>query len=340
MVNQDRKEFVINSHLTLKLENGKTIIYIDNEEFLICKTAILDIPKDIISEIKSIDDIIDVSKIVEKEDLAKYKITSLTEFWAHCSNLQIWAENEYNSDFLDSRLTFPLLKRLTEVGDRIAKKKFKEEIARRYAHGTYDTKSFLEFEGFLDDFTMEELIIGGLSFEESSLLLDIIEFMKKKEITYEMVLSFDEDKVRHRLSSSERFLTLENGDVYIFEFDLFDNSAHLFNRFSSFKGMRNLIIFLGDLKEQLPDFSKIKCKSIIALEISHYSFSEIPSKIFFCFPNLEYLRIYSPFKPSLKNVDSIISLEKLKMIRINDCLDGENYQKILSLKKRGVEIKN
>lgn len=179
MVSQDKKEFVINSHLTLKLEEGKTKIFVDGEEFLICKAVILNIPKDKISEVRSMDDILEVSEIIEdEEEFTKYSITPLTEFWVHCSNLQVWAENNYNADLLQTNLAFPLLKRLVDLGDIKAKRIFKEEIARRYAHGTYDTQNFLEFEEFLDYLTREELLVGGLSFEESSLLLDIIDFMK------------------------------------------------------------------------------------------------------------------------------------------------------------------
>ena len=179
MDNQVKKEFAINKYLTLKLEENKTKIYVDGEEFLICKAVILNIPKNEIQNVSSMDDILEVSEMIEhEEDFTKYGITSLTEFWVHCSNLQIWAENDYNADLLETTLAFPWLKRLTEVGDIKAKKMFKEEIARRFAHDTYDTQNFLEFEEFLEYLTMEELIIGGLPFEESSLLLDIIAFVK------------------------------------------------------------------------------------------------------------------------------------------------------------------
>jgi len=155
MVNQDKKEFIVNNHLTLKLEESKTKILVDNEEFLICKTAILNIPKNKTSDIESIDNLIEISSIIEEEDLGEYKISPLMEFWAHSSNLYVWAENDYNSDLLDSRLSFPLLKRLAEVGDITAKRVFKEEIARRYTHGSYHTQSYLEFEEFLDFLTIE-----------------------------------------------------------------------------------------------------------------------------------------------------------------------------------------
>lgn len=341
MVEQDKKEFVINNHLTLKLEGVKTKIFVDGEEFLICKAVILNIPKNEVLKVKSMDDLLEISEIIKKEeDFINHGITPLTEFWIHCSNLQAWAENNYNTDLLQANLAFPLLKRLTETGDMIAKKRFREEIARKYAQGSNVTKSYLELEGFLDYLTMEEILVGGLDFEESSLLLDIIDLMKQKRITYEIVLSFDEDKVRHRLSLSERFLTLEKGHVNVLEFDLSQESAHLFNRFSVFKGMRNLIINLGDLNEQMLNISNMQLESLKALTIYNHSFLDIPSKIFNYVPNLKYLRIYSPFKSSLTKVDLIISLEKLKTLEFNDCFNKEDLKKLFKLKKKGVEIIN
>ncbi|MFW9873702.1 MAG: hypothetical protein ACFFG0_11400 [Candidatus Thorarchaeota archaeon] len=342
MVDQDKKEFVVNNHLTLRLEGGKTKIYVDGVVFLICKAIILNIPKNKIPEVKSMDDILEVSGMIEhEEDLTKYGITPLTEFWVHCSNLQIWAENDYNSDLLETKIAFPLMKRLSEVGDLKAKQIFKEEIARRYANGTYDTQSYLEFEEFLDYLTMEELVVGGLSYEESSLLLDIIDFAKQEGRTYEIVKSFDEDKVRHRFPS-ERFLTLKNGNVCVFEFDLYQKSAHLFNRFSFFKGIRNLDINLGSIEENSINFGKIKCNSMVALRIYSRNLSYIPFKIFECFPNLQYLRLYCAVKSEIKieNLESLLSLKKLKTLEFNKCLNKEHFNKLQRLKKKDLEIIN
>lgn len=341
MDDQDKKEFVINKYLTLKLKGKKTKIYAGGHEFLICKAVIVNIPKEKIPEVKSMDDVFEVSEVIEEEkDFTKYGITPLTEFWVHCSNLQVWAENGYNTDLLQTDLAFPLLKRLSELGDVTAKIIFKEEIARRYAYGTYDTKDYLEYEGFLDYLTMEELIIGGLPFEESSLVLDIIDFMKQYGITYEIAKSLDEDKVRHRLNSSEHFFTLEYGHVYIFEYDLFNESIHLLSRFSAFKGMRNLILYLRDLKQGIINNLNLKNVSIKALEIYAHSVTEYTLKILTCFPNLKYLSIYSPLRNKINKIDLIISLKKLKIISFNDCLSEETFKELLILKDKGVKIIN
>ena len=58
-------EFKINEYLTLKLKNGKTIIYINDKEFLHCKYLLIEIPTKNVSEFK---DIISIDEISEKLD--------------------------------------------------------------------------------------------------------------------------------------------------------------------------------------------------------------------------------------------------------------------------------
>ena len=115
-------------------------------------------------------------------------------------------------------------------------------------------------------------------------------------------------------------------------------SYHFFMKFSAFKGLRNLIIYLGDLEELTIDFSKVKLESIVGLEIYHQSLLEIPSKIFNIFPNLQYLKIYSSSKNSLGDAFPIISLKKLEIFEFNNCINKEILEKLLVLKKKGVKI--
>ena len=126
------KEFKVNKYITLKLEGGKTNIYIKNELFNQCKFLLLDI---LVEKISSFDDIESIDEAAKRLDKTleqdKTRIPPDTEFWGHCSNLQIWAENDYYTRLLHSNLSFPLLKRLAEIGDPLAKKVFKEEIAKR-----------------------------------------------------------------------------------------------------------------------------------------------------------------------------------------------------------------
>ena len=87
-----------------------------------------------------------------------YDIPPETEFWGHCSNIQAWIENDYNTCILHSNIAFPLLKELTKAGDPKAKRVFKEEIAKRMSSGYYPTIKYLILEGYLFFLTIEELL--------------------------------------------------------------------------------------------------------------------------------------------------------------------------------------
>ncbi len=153
------KCFRINNYLTLRLENNKTQIYVLGEKFEQCKSLFINIS---INEIKSlyelsIDEMVEKSDFSsESDDLAQISLTSESEFWAHCSNLQVWSENNYNTCLLHSNLAFPLLKKLTNVGDSIAKRTFKEEIAKRIENGNLSTIGYLSVENFLTYLNKEE----------------------------------------------------------------------------------------------------------------------------------------------------------------------------------------
>ncbi|MFX1238780.1 MAG: hypothetical protein ACFE8P_13820, partial [Promethearchaeota archaeon] len=129
------KEFKINKYISLKLEGKKTNIYVDGVRFQQCKYLAFEIPLDVIPEFDSIQSI---DEMVEKDRSSEYKYLKISpkqEFWGHCSNLQAWIENDYDTRLLHRNLAFPLLKKLTEAGDPLAKKVFKEEIVHRIEEG-------------------------------------------------------------------------------------------------------------------------------------------------------------------------------------------------------------
>jgi AmmeMemoRadiSam system protein B len=161
------REFKVNDFIILKLENGVTNIYINKEFFNQCKFLMLEIPIDKISsfdEIKSIDEAVNIlDRSMEGQDGNFINIPPETEFWGHCSNLQVWTENNYDTRLLHSNLSFPLLKKLTEVGDPIAKKVFKEEIAKRIGIKSDSVIIFFLEERYLDSFNRDEL---GVIFDD------------------------------------------------------------------------------------------------------------------------------------------------------------------------------
>lgn len=158
-------EFVINEFLKLQLENGKTLIFIDDKKFIQCKYLLLNsqgennenITPD--AEGLSIDDQtsdLDHSLELVDDDDTNMLIPPEAEFWAHCSNLQAWYENDYNTHILHSNLAFPLLRRLTAAGDKKAGLIFKEEISRRFKSGNLNVMTYLVKEGYLDQLDIEE----------------------------------------------------------------------------------------------------------------------------------------------------------------------------------------
>ncbi len=154
------KEFRINDYLSVKLEGLKTFIYIKGIRFRQCKYVLLNIPVDNIDqhfEINSIDEVINNLDNTLEQHLEL--ISPEVEFWSHCSNLQAWAENNYNTDLLDTNLSFPILKTLYLEGDPIAIKAFKEEMVKRLIRGGLDIIDYLTYHECLKFLTYEELTL-------------------------------------------------------------------------------------------------------------------------------------------------------------------------------------
>jgi len=158
------KDFKINDFITLKLEDEKTYIYIKGERFRPCMRLILQIPKTDVSRYEAIDSIDEASevfktlfqnKIMEGDD--PHDISAEEEFWGHCSNIQAWAENCYDTRLLHSNISIPLLKKLVKSGDPKAKKIYKDEILMRFSSGYLPVIATIINEGFLDLFNQEEL---------------------------------------------------------------------------------------------------------------------------------------------------------------------------------------
>ncbi len=171
-----KKEYQINDYLTLKLENKVTTIYVDGEQFIQCKFLLLNIPS---NKVRDFDDIESIDEAAERlnhdleyQNKIKIKIPPETEFWAHCSNLQVWAEYNYNPSLLHSNLAYPLLEAITDAGDPIAKEVFKQEIKIRFESFNFSTQQYLIENGYLNYFSKEERN------EVSKLILDENVWMK------------------------------------------------------------------------------------------------------------------------------------------------------------------
>ena len=347
------EQYEINQYITLKLEKDKTVIYVNNDQFMTCKTLLMNIPREQIhlySKLESIDDLILAHESIEdltraNQDDNNLIISPKEEFWGHCSNMQAWFENNYDTRLLDSVLAFPLLKKLSELGDQQAIRCFKEEIARRYLTGSFNTKKYLTGERYLNYLSQEELILG-LYPKESDLLLDIIELGKQSDLTYKTVMSFDEDKVRHRTAHTERFFTLHKRSLHEIEFDLGGDSKSLkfFRKFTNFTNLFGIELFLGKIKgknlenlENQPSLESVKWANIY--QYDYTTILAIPTKLLTVFPNVTSVNIKCINSENV-NLNSLLSLKKLEKLALYSCNDfNENSNKILiSLEKKGVKI--
>jgi Leucine-rich repeat (LRR) protein len=170
------KEFKVNEYITLKLEGGKTNIYVKEELFNQCKFLILNIH---VSEISSFEEIDSIDEAAEKLDKSlegsegrKFKIPPDVEFWGHCSNLQVWAEMSYDTRILHRNIAFPLLRELYFVGDPIAKQVFTEQVVKRLESWEPVVVQYLWNQGYLDELEHKMLFTGlSRAFKDERLFL-------------------------------------------------------------------------------------------------------------------------------------------------------------------------
>ncbi|TFG20492.1 MAG: hypothetical protein EU529_14810 [Promethearchaeota archaeon] len=170
-------EYKIDDYITLRLVNKKTVIYIKGERFMQCKYLLLINPheQEKQREIDSIDEAADELSSELENGLKPIDlgITPKQEFWGHCSNIQAWVENNYDTRLLHRSLSFFLLMKIAEKGDERAKIFFKEEIAKRLSSGNKNVISFLIEESLISYLDHEEIIQCILIPEEVEIIFEL-----------------------------------------------------------------------------------------------------------------------------------------------------------------------
>jgi len=151
------KEFKVNEYITVTDEAlVEPRIYVNDEFFDCMGMHLILLPKNGSSYIENIQSVDNVyNELVG--DMEEYEFESLYEgavsydehFWGCCSNLQAWAENDYNTDLLYHELAFPLLKKLVFAGDPLAKKVIRKEVVRRYIYGPRTVRRYLFENGYI-----------------------------------------------------------------------------------------------------------------------------------------------------------------------------------------------
>jgi len=300
------KEFKVNNYITLRLgEDGKSKIYIKDQLFRQCKYLLLDIPIEKITSfdmIKSIDEASEKLNHSLEEGKYKHQIPAEVEFWGHCSNLQVWSESNYNTRLLKSNLAFPLLKKLTEIGDITAKKVFCEEIALRLKNGSEGSISFLINNKFHNYLSREEL------FES---LLDVKEFYALAEIECykEFEWVFGQFK---RPQDTYPNLGIQNRKII----ELSLNNMGLYKippsviNLRSLTGLRMLENNLTEIPKWVYDF-----KSLQILDLSHNQLRNLPEGI----ENLNLLQeLWLGYNEISSLLESINKLKKLEFIDLRE----------------------
>ncbi len=211
--NQFDDIYVLNDYLKLKYENGKTNIYINDKYFRMCTYLLLNIPKE---DVRDYDEIVSIDEAEEvlshelhnsRAKAQKLGIDPKEEFIGHCSNLQAWVENDYNTQILHRTLAFPILKELVKVGDPKAIRAFKDELAYRLEANELTVAIYLIEKGYLTDLKDDELEIIIENMKPGIGKLFLQAYKKEKRIPYnfdskKMTLVIEEDEIE--LASYER----------------------------------------------------------------------------------------------------------------------------------------
>ena len=303
------KEFKVNSLITLRLIDGKTVLFVNNREFKQCKFLLLNIPRNI----SIIEDLDSIDEIAEKLDnRLEYEneivLDPEEEFLGHCSNLQAWVENGYDTTLLHRNLAFSLLHTLSKEGDLLAKQKFKEEIVRRFKYGNYTVQAFLFEEGYLNYLSKDEILNGVLT-PEDALFMERV--MKNK--SYSLIPWFD---LRRDLDNHNKlFFTVRKGRVVELELEIDRNMKEVPEGIENLTSLEKLDIYVFFSSDNL--FGKpFSSKSVENLTLNCYEEMDIYEH-FSYFPNLEWLKIRN-------RMDNKSSIPKIHL--------GESFSELNSLK--------
>jgi len=329
-------EFKINKNIILKLEKKNTNIYINGEFFNQCKFLLLETP---INKIESFEDIQSIdeateyldSKLENKYEMEHIEISPEVIFWAHCSNLQAWYENNYNTNLLHSNLAFPLLKKLVELKDPAALRVFKEEIGKRISNGYQPVIQYLFVEGYFDYLSIDEFKTVTMNLKELNLSYCEIEVFPQCVFNIEIIeklnlsnnnisiipksifalnslkiINLARNKIKKIPQTISRLMNLKS-------LDLHDNLLiTLPENFSNFSSLEELNLDFN----KFSTFPKIICniKSLKKIKIGHNKINEIPNSILML-KDLELLALQGN---SLVEIpDEIGDLNKLKFLSIS-----------------------
>lgn len=319
------EEFRVNELITLRLIDGKTIIYVNDKEFEQCKHLLLNVPvgENFDQEINSIDDAEEHLKTYIEE--TNTSITPEEEFMGHCSNLQAWAENQYNTNLLHRTLAFPLLKVLSDEGDTTAKQRFKEEIARRYKYGSFNVQRYLFEEGYLKYLTDDDVLSGILAAEDAL-------FMEKVLNVKEKYSPIPHIELMRKQQRDYLLYSVKEGKIWDLELRIDERITHIPKNIENLTELKRLTLYIGYPSSNIFG-EEFKARSVQTLRISCGLPIVIPD-LFWYFPNLDSLEIQGYFDKSIVNLEkSFYKLLNLKNLHLSNVIFEKFPDSIVNLKK-------
>ena len=209
------KEYTINEFISLKLIFSKTIIYVDSEIFLTCQKIALNLLPHDFQKYRifyNIDDIIEFYK--KNNSNTSVEISPQEEFWDHCSNLQAWVENDYNTSIISKNLGFPILLELSKRDIARFNLKLKKELIERIKTG--GLKAILYFladteTNYLNYLTEDDFFDHLLQIEEGEILKNISQFTS---LDYTLTTNLrDSRKFNYLRHDNKLHFCIENGFI-------------------------------------------------------------------------------------------------------------------------------
>ena len=265
------KEFKINKYLSLKLEDDITNIYLNGKKFLQCTYLLLSRKFDEIedlSEIKSVDEMSDY--LDRSMEAGNYSIPSEVEFWGHCSNLQVWYENNYDTRLIHSNLAFPLLKELSSLGDPIALKVFKEEIAKRLESGYEPVIEYLSQEKYVDYLNREDFLLFLLESNDAEVINNI---ENRLDIKFKVTYNFNDLPTPNEIIIEKRRVT----GINIASSKIADQVEETFKKLLELNELTCLMIDNCNLTRVPPIIHRFK--NLDYLTLSNNQINEIPDSL-------------------------------------------------------------
>lgn len=336
-------EFKVNDYISLRLENDVTNIYINNKLFNQCKLLLLDIPVGKITpteEVQSVDEMLEQQDIsIEEVENIRLKIPADVIFWGHCSNLQLWAEYDYNTRLLHSNLAFPLLKKLAEIGDIKALQKFREEIAERLDSGCFSVVQYLFLNSFTENLTREELFNSLLAYDEASAILAIEKLLDNKFLpmrdNYKL---FDTEYIENKYGYSkvyDNFFIFEDKKITGLRITGYQFSKKIPALLINFSKLKSLYLFINGINQIFPTQITM-LKPLEELEVIFGDLTAI-KEISDSITNLQNLKKFALRNTSLRQLPNfIVKLKSLETLIIQDsCLNSlpDEFSDLRSLQK-------